>query len=49
MAKQTTNLNIRLSPRLIEAVRRAAEAEGLTVSAWVKRLLTLNTQGTTNH
>jgi predicted HicB family RNase H-like nuclease len=39
--KQDTRLHIRVSHEQLDELRSAALSEGLTVSAWVKRVLTL--------
>ena len=38
-AKFTTNLQIRVAPEEVEAWRAAADADGRTLSAWMRRTL----------
>ena len=39
--KPDTRLNIRVSPELLAQLHAAAQAEGIPLSSWVKRILTL--------
>jgi predicted HicB family RNase H-like nuclease len=39
--KRDTRLNIRVSEELLARLHAAAKAEGISLSSWVKRILTL--------
>ena len=39
--KKDTRLNVRVSDELLERLHAAARAEGIPLSSWVKRVLTL--------
>ena len=39
--KQDTRLNIRVSGELLARMHAAAKAEGISLSSWVKRIVTL--------
>jgi predicted HicB family RNase H-like nuclease len=40
-SKRDTRLNIRVSEELLARLHAAAKAEGISLSSWVKRILTL--------
>jgi predicted DNA binding CopG/RHH family protein len=39
--KKDTRLNVRVSEEMLERLHAAAQAEGIPLSSWVKRVLTL--------
>lgn len=39
--KQDTRLNIRVSEELLARMHAAAKAEGIPLSSWIKRIVTL--------
>ena len=39
--KRDTRLNVRVPPELLAQLHAAAQAEGIPLSSWVKRVLTL--------
>lgn len=43
--KRDVRLNVRVPEELLEQLREAAKAENVTMSGYIKRLLTLATQG----
>ena len=40
-SKQDTRLNIRVSGELLARMHAAAKAEGISLSSWIKRIVTL--------